>query len=232
MRRSKHGSKLLGIFFLTALGMMMFGAVALRAALPGESTSGKFELSEPVISEAEFSAAPEGVAELSVPTVNIRIKCTSSQAEGRFIAQNEALATAKFTGCKVFETGGKEITTCHILNGTEKDVIVATARLLPILHGGELFVLVEPDSPATVFTTIKYEKEMGCPATLTNDVKGSVTAQAPSIAKVKPLITFSEAIQKLTGDKLLYGAQEAFASGSAIVELIGGLYEGYAFSII
>ncbi|HXS33056.1 MAG TPA: hypothetical protein VN758_04685 [Solirubrobacterales bacterium] len=209
----------------------MFGAVAIRAALPGESTVGKFELSEPVISGAEVLATTEGTAELSVSALGIKIKCTGSDAEGKFITQQEALVSAKFTGCKVFAIPGGEELPCHILNGTEKDVIVATAKLLPILHGGELFALAEPDSPATAFTTIKYETGFGCPVPAKQEVKGSVTAQAPSVAGVKPLITFSEAIQKLTGDKLLYGINEAFASGSAIVELIG-IYKGYAFSII
>lgn len=231
MRHNKSGPRLLGVLFLAALGMMAFGAVVIKAALPGESTAGKFELAEPVISNAELLATPEGTAELSVAALNIKIRCTSSHTEGNFPTEQEALVTVKFTGCKVFSISSGEELPCHILNGAEKDVIVSTAKLLPILHGGELFVLVEPDSPATAFTTVKYESGFGCTIPLKQEVKGSVTAQAPSVAEVKPLITFSEAIQKLTGDKLLYGANEAFASGSAIVELIG-LFKGYAFSII
>ncbi len=231
MRDSKFGPRLLVILFVAALGMMVFGAVALKAALPGESTAGEFELAEPVISDGELLATSEGAAELSVPALGIKIKCTGSHAEGKFITQQEALVTTKSTGCKVFSIPGGEEVPCHIFNGAEKDVIVSTAKLLPILHGGELFVLAEPDSPATAFTTIKYESGTFCPISLKSEVKGSITAQAPSVAEVKPLITSSEAIQKLTGDKLLYGANEAFVSGSAIVELIG-LFKGYAFSII
>lgn len=225
----QNGMRFLGIVFLIGLSLV-FGVAALRAALPGDSTSGHFHLGDPVITGAPLLGSQEEVMELSVPALNVILTCTSSHAEGKFLALKEALATIKFTGCKVLSKEKKELP-CQIINGTEKGVIAVTARFLPILHNGELFALAEPDSPLTSFTKVTTETPSECPLPASVAVTGSVTTQVPATTATQPLMTFSEAIQKLTGDKLFFGANEAFLKGSATVKLTGE-YEGYAFSVI
>jgi hypothetical protein len=230
MQRNRR-LRVFGLIFLAALGLMAFGAVALRAALPAESTPGEFHF-EPTFVGATLLGTQEETSSLLVPGRNLDIKCTTSHAEGSFITLKEVLATIKFTGCRAFlhSKPTEEVSGCFILNGAEKEVIVATAIFLSILHGEELFVLAEPDSPATLFTVVAFESGKGCALPLKNNVSGSITAQTPSTAAVKPLITLNEAIQKLTGDKLFFGSFESFIDASATVELTGPYKGLFAFS--
>jgi hypothetical protein len=229
MRHSKHSVRLLGLVVVSALGLMAFGSVALNAALPGDSTPGEFELGEPTMMGASLLGKQEATMELHVQGRNITIRCSNGHANGKFVTSKEALVTIEFTGCKTFEFGTEiEITECVLKGG--KETITATASILPILHGEELFILAEVDSPSTNFSVISYEGGKGCVLPLNTSLTGTVTAQAPSTDAVKPLLTSSKAIQELTGDKLFFGGFEAFLNASATVELTG-FHEGYSFSI-
>ena len=221
MRHRKHGYGLLFVSLLAISGLGAFGVTVADAALPGESTPGKYKILglDTLVGVETFGGAQEGAGILLVAKLGIDLKCAAGDVTiGNFRGNpEEALVSVLFLGCKVFEhKTAKEITGCKIPG----EMLTATAIFFPELHGGELFVLGEPDGSAA-FTTVTFEKGKECVLTLNNEIKGTVTAQAPAGEVVEPLVTFSEAIQKLTGDKLLFGANEAFVNGSGQVHLTG-----------
>ena len=247
MRNSKFGLKAFGLVIMAALGLMAFTAVAAQAEnLSGGGVAGKFKVlgSESLLAKA--TGLQENVGILLVPARNLEIRCAGGHLrEGsEIINGNEGLVVLEFLECLSFvHTTGEHMGNCIIedVPGSGDRVILATARLLPKLHEGQLYVLAEVDSPSsTVFAFIKYKSGTGCVLPLSNEVKGSVVGQLTDAnagaEAVQHLVTFSEAIQKLfqsggVGDKLTFGAFESYINGSATVELTG-VHTGCTFSVV
>lgn len=230
MKPNQRVAGFLGLPFMIALSLLAFSAAA-QAALPAESTPGAYKLlgSEVLVALATFTGGQEGLGILLVPGRNLDVRCTAGHIEnGNFRGnQFEALATVLYLGCKAFKHNSiEEIAGCKIPG----EMLTANAIFFPELHGGQLFILGVPDGGPS-FTTIKFETEKGCVLPIVNEVKGTVSAQVPAAEEVEPLVKFSEAIQKLTGDKLLFGVFEAFANGSAKVHLTG-VHVGCKFGVV
>jgi hypothetical protein len=237
MGKIKFG-RALGLSILGVLSMMAMFAVSAQAA---EFQFEKFievtkKFEKVAVLLATATGSQEGSGSLLVPGRNLKLTCTSGDVEtgSEIINSKEGLAKITFLGC----------TALDLKTGTELPCTVdnpkALAKLLPVIHAFkekvneveiELklpFVLAEPDG-GTIFTTVLLLGE-ACPLPEENPVTGSVSAQATTNNSVIDLAVFSEAIQKLIGDKLLFGGFESFINASATLELTG-VHAGFDWGV-
>jgi hypothetical protein len=210
---------------IVAISILAFSLSTLFAAgaqgqLPGESKTGVFLINLSAASLATFAGKQIGAGLLLVEGRGIEIICESAHLNGKINSATDATVEATFLQCKSYEHGGPHIFACVIKGGTHNGggTIVASALILPVLHGGNNYVLLEPES-GTNITNISYIANLGCVLPLNNPVTGSVTAQV--IEGVTGALIFDEGIQLLTGDKLLFGAFPAYIGANTTIELTG-----------
>ena len=231
----KHRLRALGVSLMAALGLMALFAVAAQAeGLSDGGKAGKFliEGSGTLVKGATFTGAQVGIGKLIIPKKNAYVECkTGKVTTGTGISETEVLAVVRFEECKAFELStGNSLAFCPVLGEPSAETIDATAIALPKLHESKLFILFE-NEPGKVFAEIKFGPECGIGVKV--KVSGSVVAEVDNgLSQNIHTITFSEGIQRLfqkrnakdefeAGDRLLYGAVEAFLIGSATVELAG-----------
>jgi hypothetical protein len=224
MRNSKFGLRAFGLAIMAALGLMAFTAVAAQAEdLTDGGTAGSFTILGLAGLVAGLTATGKqvGVGKLLVPGRNLTIECKKGEVlEGKLVSTTEATGTVLFKECAalVLSKETEEVAGCIVTNGKD---ITANAVVLAKLHGGELFLLFEP-APGKIFTTLEFESGKGCALPLKNEVKGTLAAlDDKPIEEVTHLILFSQSIQKLLGDKLLFGTFESFVDGDADLSLLG-----------
>ena len=236
-----HGLKVLGLALLCALGAMALAAGAQAqthtelltahadhnksggtlnpSPLTNGGTVGKFSLNLGEITlSVPITATQIGTGVLLVAGRSIEVRCTGLTLTGAAINNNtDASGAATFTGCKTFDHKAlTEIATC-LLKELEK--ITAQALVLPILHGGELFILFEPlNLVGTTFATISYKPGIGCTLPLNNPVTGSVVALVSELEGEVLGIKFSEGIQLLLGDSLAFGGFASYITAEGTVE--------------
>ena len=207
---------------LTAVGVMAIGAGTAQAQLPGESKLGSFTVagSGALAENLTATGAGEGSVSLSVPGRNLRLECDPFHIAVANIFFRFIIVLPIFLKCKAYALAeGGLIEGCNVTNGGE---IKASAILLPVLHGGNAYVLAEPQEAGGNLAVVTFESGKGCVLPLNNPVKGSFVGQVTSgLESVKPLITFSQAIQELGGDKLLFGTFPAYLNASVTMELTG-----------
>lgn len=157
-------------------------------------------------------------------------KCTGGFdiEEGLILKEGVGDAKVTFLKCKVFSISTKEALPCKII---PEEKITGGALLLAIKHEGKAFVLGEPKPGSTTFTTIEFEKGTGCPLPLKNEVKGSYSGELKEAEGIELLVTGNKEIQKLLGDKLLFGVNEAIVIGSGKVFLIG-IHKGCKWGVV
>ncbi|HWL48864.1 MAG TPA: hypothetical protein VNT92_03235 [Acidimicrobiia bacterium] len=244
MRNSKHGLKALVLAMMAAvLGTTAFVASAqaqthteklhaltLHAATlnpnqlssPSTNSAGTFTIDLGSALLAELVARQVGEAELLVAARGLIMKCIELHlVPGSHInSSTDATATVEFLGCLPFSHS-----TLSALPGCgtkELGTIKAAFLILPILHGGQLFVLFEPVAGQSTFT-ITVKPNLGCVLPLNSPIGGAISARVASLEAVTQLLLFDEAIQLLIGDVLKYGAlsNTAYIKGHVDVELAG-----------
>lgn len=160
----------------------------------------------------------EGLATLYIPKLNVEKHCSGGFVinEGLVLSSTDGDAVVTYSKCKVFTFDTKEELPCEII---PEEKITVKALILPLQHGEKFYLLVEPQSG--IFTTITFKSGTGCTLPLKNSVTGEYSGQLVTNNVVEPLVTTSEATQKLIGGKLLYGVNEVFINGSATGFLTG-----------
>jgi len=252
----RHGLRVLGLSLMTVLSLMALFAVAAQAEnLKDGGTPGLYLIlgSSALVTGASFltrlekltvKKEPELHGVLLVPGLNISILCSAAHGDGRFLSDTQALVFLEFLECLTFVLStGEHLASCIIddpENALNDDrIVLAFAVGLPKLHEKELFILFDGDG-SSVLSTIHYLKETGCPLPLSPEIKGSPVGLLSEETAVVHLITFNQEIQKLfqvkngaviEGDRILYGAQEAFIDANATIELTE-MHIGCKFTVI
>lgn len=219
-----------GLALIVALALVGVLALAAQAVdLTDGGKEGSFSI-EPTIGTFAATALD---STLLIASKNAYVLCeTSESIEARGLSPTEILAKVRFSGCAAFNDTTKAVLSVCPVEGEnslgEKGTIDASAIGKAKLHEGKLFVLFEGDGGAP-FATIKFGPECGIGVKV--KVSGSVAAEVDDgEMKSEHLLTFSEAIQKLLGTKVLYGAAESFISGLAHVKT-SGTYAGYRWAV-
>jgi hypothetical protein len=162
---------------------------------------------------------------------NLKLGCTGGEVEpeGEGGAKSEitnathALAVIIFKGCTTLNHKTNAELPCKVAD------ILVIALALPVLIGpkanNDLGVLFEPDKTSKEgaegrFATIKLTGET-CPLPASNPVTGTVTALVDNNHTPEVLLLFSEAIQKESGDSILFGGFSAYLNGTAHITLTG-----------
>ncbi|HWL48865.1 MAG TPA: hypothetical protein VNT92_03240 [Acidimicrobiia bacterium] len=252
MRNSKHGLKALALAMMAAaLGTMAFVASAqaqthtetlhaltLHAAtlnpnpLTNGGTLGEFKIGLGAALLAAIAAEQLGEGELLVAARDLVIKCKELHlgAGSHINNSTDAKVVVEFLGCLAFSHS----TLAHLTGCVTKELgtIKASALALPILHGGQLFVLFEP-LEGTQFAVVSFKPNVGCVLPLNNPVTGAVVARVDQLEAVVQLLLFDEAIQLLNGDVLKYGglANTAYLKGHVNVALTGAPHENLKLGV-
>lgn len=222
----KYGLKAFGVSLMAVLGLMAMFAVAAQAEnLSDGGKAGKFKVegSSALVIGAKFVGVQEGAGKLLIAAKNAFVECKKGKVtSGEGVSESEVKAVVLFEECATFEDKSpfNALTACNVIGEpASTGKVEAKGVGKAILHEGKLYVLLS----GAPFATIKFGPECGIGVKV--EVKGSVVAEVDNgEEKLTHLLTFSEAIQKLfqvggVGDKLLYGASEAFINASATVEL-------------
>jgi hypothetical protein len=249
MRNSKHGFKALVLAMMAALGVMAFSAVGAQAQShellllakthelhllvlddetnpnplpkPSETNSpGTFTVDGNVPAGQGLKGKQLGNGYLLVAARDLKIECTGGTVTAANVNNStDAKATVTFTGCVANNHAGTPLKDCLF---KELETIKASALALPILHGGQKYVLFEPLEGEN-FTTVSFKEGTVCTLPLNNPVKGSVVAKVDALEGTVQTLLFNEAIQLLVGDVLKYGAlaNTSYVNGHADVEVEG-----------
>jgi hypothetical protein len=242
---NKFGLRAFGLAMMAAVSLMAFSAVAAQAEdLTDGGKAALFEIlkSSALVAGATYTANLEKWTDgllhgfLLVEKSNLSILCTGlTVTGGTFNSDVEAVGSVTFKGCVAFNFAGTEkLAGCTILSkaeGGEKEVIVATGKVLPRKHEGESYLLAEPTVAGSTFTNIFFEKEKGCVLPFKNEIKGTLGALVKEKEAVIGLITANAAIQKLMGDALTFGVNPAVVDGNATTELTGK-HLGCSFGVV
>jgi hypothetical protein len=224
MRNRRHRVTLLSLPLFAALGLMAITPVVAQAEnLTGGGTRGKITVlgSELLAIGETVTGKEEGTVLAQVPGRNLEIKCPGGYdiEEAVILGEGTGDARVSFLGCKAFSISpNEEIATCKIAS---EGRITGQALLLAIKHEGKFFVLGEPKPPNTQFALIEFKSGTGCALPLKTSVTGSYSGELKEAEGVELLVTGSQAIQKLLGDKALFGTFEAIVTGSGTASLTG-----------
>jgi len=195
------------------------------------STLGAFTVagSEPLAGEERSVAVQqESLWRLSVPSQGVDIKCKKLEA-GTFIANSaEAYGLGFFRGCAAFESGTEKlIENCVIPNGN----IFVQGLLLPVLHNGETYVLIEPaEGLGERLATVVFKSGLGCALPLINKVEGTTAVRIDELELVKLPFATDEEIQLLAGGLLTFAGSAAYPEASSEAWLDDS-HEGLALGV-
>jgi hypothetical protein len=216
---------------LVMFGLMSIGAASSQAGqYLIESFGEKKTLGQLGISKEKVLGGQVGEGRLILPGRGAELACQNADVTGEMLA-TEALVTVNFLGCKVFliekfiEKGHEyplkgELNNCKLKSG---GTVTATARVVPVLHDSEIYLLASPPSGSSTFAVISFESGMGCVLPLNNPVEGSVVALMRTEHFLFQPIDFTPKIQLLLNDKLQQGMFNAHLEGSGAVALSGEL---------
>jgi hypothetical protein len=241
----RRGFRFAGLAFLAILGVTAFASVT-WAGLTDGGTIGRFvvEGQFTLSTGRTFTGQLEqltGKATVhfvyAVPALNVALLCTSADVEeGKILSPFEALVKLKLLGCTVVQTNEKgeeteELKSCKPKNGT----VIFWLYLLPRLHENELFILTDGDlqneKGESIIGTLEYGEE--CALGENVPITGSIVGQVKegSVEQVTKLFEFSDLITFLfqqrsggmyvAGDRLRFGANEAFPRGNLTLSLTG-----------
>lgn len=221
---------MLRLALLAVFALMTTGVVVAQAALPGESKAGEFKvLGVPINLAVTFKGTDDDVTVFLIQGRNIDISCSEAIIEeGKFISKTEGLAKVLYGGCEVYEHNTIKKSPCHVAPSLD---ITLKVILLPILHGGKLFVLLEPDG-STVFGVVTFKAGTGCALPLSTKIEGSIGSEVEEGEGVPRLLEFGEAIQKLTGDVLKFGAFDMYIKFGGLVIELSGNHEGCKWGVV
>jgi hypothetical protein len=188
-------------------------------SLPESTKVGNFLVNLGNALLATVSASQIGEGYILVAGRGLEFTCASFHVtEGKINTAADAVGKVIFLGCASYSHETGELLPCELKTA---GTITAEALILPIVHGGDTFLLFEPIEGATNLTIISYKSGTGCVLPLNNAVSGSLVAKVDSAGAIKQLILFNENIQLLTADKLTFGTFPSYVIGHAQVELTG-----------
>lgn len=166
-----------------------------------------------------ITAALEGTRVFLIAERSIEVRCTGlTLSSGTINNLSNASGEVTFTGCKVFDHKTlQEVPGCLFKT---LETIKMKLVILPIIHGGEAFLIFEPPE-ASPFTTVSFKPGIGCTLPLNNPVAGSFSALVEELDAVTHTLLFSEAIQLLTGNLLSFGTSPAYYTAQIRLELSG-----------
>ncbi len=212
----RNSIKTFGLALMAACSLMALFAVAAQAEdLTDGGSPGYFLVLElkSLVAGAEFTGTSlHGI--LLIEAKNAYVLCPKGKIKGKGLNENEVLAEVTFEECKAFNDKTKAaLGACPVEGEPSKETITATTIALARLHGGELFILFHPDAKEE-FAIIKFGPECGIGVKV--KILGLLAALVDNgLEDLKEhLLLFSQAIQKLLGVKLFYGASEAFITGA------------------
>ena len=241
---SKHVLRVLGLSLMAALGLMAVAASGAQAAnlTPAEWKHGKILILGKVL-HASVTGNAETPLSLLVPSLGIEITCNNLDVTSGLVnftaAEGHGEATLLFLECKVFpiekvlpfKLTSSEPLPCLPLDSVngEDGSIHIKALVLVVLHEGKDYLVFEDPGLVPPISKIVFSPGTGCPIPLKPEVKGQIPFLVETgdlhnagVEVTKILIKGDgHSLPPLLGTKLLYGANEAFADGSANLELSG-----------
>lgn len=235
MMNYKFTSKTLGLSLLIGLLMTTFAVVTAQAEnLSDGGKPGLFvvEGTSILVKGATFTGSI-GLPKLLVAGRNLEIDCSSGNfLEGKFNSDTELLAKIEFSGCEPREhKTGSSVPGCFIPGHTFTVSVVGLAKKHAAVAVFKPYILFEGDGSSTL-GTIQFESGKGCVLPLKNELKGSLVAELASEERILQSLFFSEVfVQKLLGDKLLFGTFESFVEGTGSISLTGA-HSGLKFGIV
>ena len=247
MRYRRGGLGLFGLLAVAALGVMAFASSA--QALTPEFLIAKKLPAAGLNARVTGKIEKGTVSTLLIPALNTEINCTGfTVQEGIILTGIDADVTLLYEGCTALEEAAplQELAGCEIVTadtGSVQKHITARFLILPTELTGGTFALLAERIEAVILT----KPEQGCLLPTTTKIKGEVCFKITAATNdtVEPLIESNKTIQgecvertALEGptigkgfkDKLLFGTQEAFVDGKAILKLIG-VHEGLTLGV-
>jgi hypothetical protein len=241
MSKRKHGLGLLGLLAVTALVVMAFASAA-QAVTPQFAVNGA---PASAALDAQFTGEAEGRTTLSIPALNFEINCEKGEITGGLIASSTDAKIEKllYKECTVLEFKAPlaelpcHVSDVHTGNPASLHITLLNMLLLPVEFAAGHFGILDEK----ILTFLNFLSGTGCPLPLKSEIKGEICLLITSVTNdtTEPLTTTSETIQKscpkrivLEGlepnpvggtfeDKLSFGPQPMYITGSAKLKLIG-----------
>lgn len=231
--RNKYGFKALGLSILAVLSMMAFGAFGAQAQLPGESKEGLFLLlhpgksfSEEGIESVSIAAWQEAPSRIVIPGRNFALGCNSLDVEESKISEKEGHLKGFYLNCTPWSLVtegehkyklGNELPLCKVV-----EPVRLTAKIRPVSHGGESFMVLEPLMAGGPLLLFKRSAEvLGCPFPVDTWITGAVGALIVQLNVTLQALTFSPQVQLLLGTKLLYGVFPVYMEALMTARIVG-----------
>lgn len=213
--------------------MVMFVATAQAANLFGSGELGDFRVLglKTLVAGTQFRGTLLHSVFL-IPSKNAYILCDLGQiAAGQGLNAEEILFILQLSRCLAFnDTTKAALGACPIEGEPLSKQIDVSMIGQAVLHEEKLYVLFKGDGIEGLLATIKFGPECGIGVKV--KVSGSIAAEVDNgELKTEHLLTFSESIQKLLGNKMLYGASEAFLNGVLHMKL-WGIHTSCAWAVV
>ncbi len=223
----KHVLRTLGLSLMAALGLVALFASTASAADLTVPIHGKLL----VLGSEDLTAGVTGklgLGQLLVAGLSIEIHCVKGTVVSASITEpllGEGLGIFLFEECKVYPinpaTGvltSAEPLACNIINGGENRHITAIAKIRVVQHEGVKYLLAELEKEIE----IEFKSGEGCPIPLKPKIKGTYAFEVTQAHQEVLTITAGlEPLQKLLGDKLLYGTNVGIIHGTGTAQLTG-----------
>ena len=221
MRNARRRLRSLGLALMATMGLVAFMATSAQAVT--------WDINGAEINSNEtIGGNPIGEALLLVPALNLIIHCKKVDVEaGSQILwlPNDADVKLLFLECVTLVKGVKSA-------GCTPEILLVGALVLPILHGGIVWLLAEPLKEKKSFNVIHYNEET-CALPPLPEVTGSVVFECYTGALVRLSCSHSRVTQLIRAvpspvkeelfptDELRYGMNVALLDVEAEVFLNG-----------
>jgi hypothetical protein len=207
-----------------ASGLSIFGALSLMAFTAVVAQAGIFKINGTPAAQllAKIQGAQETPVSILVPGRNLKVECTGVAILNDSAIENntDGLAKKNFTNCVARNHKTGALLPCTVSIGE------VLTLFLPILHTAlNPYILFEGDPIGEE----KEKKEIGsghllgefCPLPEANAIAGAAVARVDNNNTLQPLLLFTQQIQELIGDQLLFGGFPAFIIGNITIEGVG-----------
>ncbi len=218
MSNAKRGLRTLGLSLVAAMGLMAFMAASAHA-VTWDINGAEIKANETITGKLKAGQT----ALILVPALSQVIHCTGFNVlEGTLRTDNTGHAKITYTGCTTKIKGVENA-------GCKPEILAASAKILPILHSGKVYFLVEALTAGQPYAEIHYNEETCALAPLVS-VTGTVVfecenagtgaqkdckeAASPQLIRPAPPALF-------LGDPLKMGASAAEIHGKVELSLSG-----------
>jgi hypothetical protein len=235
MRNGKHALRALGLSFLAAMGLMAFMAAGAQAT--AWDVNGTL-LGDSLLPEVGGNLRT-GVEALLLTTTGagqpLVIHCKKFTITAGNLHKTDATGTLQYDNstCLTLINGVNQKNCGHETGGI--NILPIKALILPVLHSGEVYLLVEPQSGETI-TQIHYGALCSLPLTSLKGTEayecedGNLKLSSCEVSRVTQFIK-PIANQGLLGDALKYGNNPASLDGEAEI-FLKGAHAGLPFNAL